>query len=339
MSGLSSAESEIAPMKPGPQQAIIAVTYRCNARCTMCDIWQKEPVAEIEPSAYYHLPASLREINLTGGEPFLRDDLDKIVAVLAERTPRARIVISSNGLLTERLAETAPRLKKIAPRLGVRVSIDGDRETHDRLRGVPGAHDKAWASLAALRAAGLTDLGVGFTMMAGNEDQLLPTQERAAKLGLQFTSTVVHSSPIFFGEQGDQSPDAVRGAEVYEQLRRRQLRSWRPKNWFRAYFTAGVRDRLAGRPRPLQCEGGTSFFYLDPTGTVFPCHIENWPLGRLEEGYDRLLERGEKILERVRRCPIRCWMTCTVAPTMRGHLEEVAGQVVGDRLKALLGYY
>lgn len=324
-------------MKPGPQQAIIAVTYRCNARCTMCDIWRKERAAEVEPSYYYHLPPSLREINLTGGEPFLRDDLEQIVTVLAERTPRARIVISSNGLLTERLAAVAPRLQKIAPRLGVRLSIDGDRETHDRLRGIPGAYDKAWAGLAALRDAGLTDLGVGFTMMAGNEDHLLPIQEQAAKLGLQFTSTVVHSSPIFFGEQGDQSPNPARAGEVYEQLRRRQLRSWRPKNWFRAYFTAGLRERLAGRPRALRCEGGTSFFFLDPTGVVFPCHIENWPLGRLEDGYDRLLARGEAVLARVRHCPTRCWMTCTVAPYMRGHLGEIALDVGIARLKALVG--
>ena len=58
-----------------PVDAVLAVTYRCNARCTMCGIWSSKPVAELPPAAYARLPASLRDVNLTGGEPFLRDDL------------------------------------------------------------------------------------------------------------------------------------------------------------------------------------------------------------------------------------------------------------------------
>ena len=91
----------------GPKQAIIAVTYRCNSRCAMCDIWKKGSIDEVEPSIYYHLPTGLREINLTGGEPFLRDDLETIVAVILERVPQARIIISSNGLLSERISKLA----------------------------------------------------------------------------------------------------------------------------------------------------------------------------------------------------------------------------------------
>ncbi|MDP8224075.1 MAG: radical SAM protein [Candidatus Lernaella stagnicola] len=326
-------------MKTGPRQAIVAVTYRCNARCSMCDIWRKDHIDEVEPSLYYHLPTSLREINLTGGEPFLRNDLDTIVAVMLERAPRARIIISSNGLLVDRITRLAPRLRELSPHLGVRISIDGDRETHDRVRGVEGAYDKAWASLAALRKGGVRDLGIGFTMVNGNEDQMLPLYDRAAGEGLQFTSTVVHSSPIFFGEQNDVAPDRDKAAAAYEQLRRRQLASLRPKDWFRAAFTAGLRDMIEGRPRPIMCEGGTAFFFLDPYGMVYPCHVKDWPMGHLEEGYDRLLARNDDVLERVRSCRENCWMTCTVAPMMRRDLTAVAARVGWDRLRALVRLY
>lgn len=326
-------------MNTGPTQAIIAVTYRCNARCGMCDIWRKEHAPEVEPSVYYHLPASLREINLSGGEPFLRDDLEKIVAVMTERLPGARILISSNGLLTERIARLTPVLHRLNPRLGLRVSIDGSAATHDRIRGIPGAHEHAWETLAAARRGGLRDLGIGFTMVAGNEEEMLPVYERAMALGYEFTGTVVHSSPIFFGEHDAQEPDREKAGAAYEELRRRQLRSWKPKNWFRAYFTGGLRDLVRGAARPIQCEAGTAFFYLDPYGTVFPCHLRDWPLGKIEEGYDRLRAQGAGQLERVTACRANCWMTCTVAPTMRRDLWWTAARVSVDRVKALVGWY
>lgn len=326
-------------MKPGPTQAILAVTYRCNARCGMCDIWRKEHLPEVEPSFYYHLPPSLREINLSGGEPFLRDDLEKIVAVITERLPRVRILISSNGLLADRIARLAPALRKINPRLGLRVSIDGFAETHDRIRGIPGAHERAWESLTAARRGGLRDLGIGFTMVAGNEAEMLPLYDRAMAAGYEFTGTVVHSSPIFFGEHDALAPDRDNASEAYEGLRRRQLDSWKPKNWFRAYFTGGLRDLVRGKARPIQCAAGTAFFYLDPYGIAFPCHLRDWPLGNLEEGYDRLVERGAAQLQRVAACRANCWMTCTVAPLMRQDLWWTAARVSVDRAKALVGWY
>ncbi len=58
-----------------PVDAVIAVTYRCNARCAMCGIWKSQPGPDLPPEVYRKLPSSLRDVNLTGGEPFLRDDL------------------------------------------------------------------------------------------------------------------------------------------------------------------------------------------------------------------------------------------------------------------------
>jgi len=322
-----------------PRQAIIAVTYRCNARCRMCDIWQRDFVSEVEPGFYEHLPRSLHEVNLSGGEPVLRTDLVDIVAVIARRLPEARIIVSTNGLLTERLARLAQELRCLIPRLGVRVSIDGVGAVHDRIRGFKGAYEQAWASIRALRKAGIVDLGIAFTMVSGNEDQLLPLYDRAATMGLEFTSTVAHSSPIYFGPQADARPDPASAGVAYEELRRRQLSSMQVKNWFRSEFTAGLRDLARGQPRPIDCLAGAAFFFLDPTGTVFPCHLQNWPLGPLDEGYARLLARNTAILGQAARCRANCWMTCVVGPLMRRQLPSITMRVFVARVRALLGSY
>ncbi|MBN2566251.1 MAG: radical SAM protein, partial [Candidatus Eisenbacteria bacterium] len=78
----------------GPIGCVVAVTYRCNARCAVCDIWKSpsDPAAELAPEDYAWLPDSLRSVNISGGEPFLRDDLPGVVSFVARACPKARIV-------------------------------------------------------------------------------------------------------------------------------------------------------------------------------------------------------------------------------------------------------
>mgnify|MGYP000767539097 CR=1 FL=1 len=65
---------------PIPTDASIILTYRCPMRCKMCNIWENptEKSKEIQPEELRTLPR-LKFINLTGGEPFIREDLDKVV--------------------------------------------------------------------------------------------------------------------------------------------------------------------------------------------------------------------------------------------------------------------
>ena len=63
-----------------PTDASIILTYRCPMRCVMCNIWKNptDKKLEIKASDLRSLPR-LKFINLTGGEPFIREDLDEIV--------------------------------------------------------------------------------------------------------------------------------------------------------------------------------------------------------------------------------------------------------------------
>jgi len=87
-------------------EASIIVTYRCNARCRMCNIWKHptKPDEEIKPETLEKLPR-LDFCNVTGGEPFLRDDILDIVDVIKKKSNR--VVISTNGYLTDRILKVA----------------------------------------------------------------------------------------------------------------------------------------------------------------------------------------------------------------------------------------
>ena len=98
----------------------VIVTYRCNARCTMCNRYKapSRPEEEITLDAIRKLP-KMYFTNITGGEPFIRRDLSDIVRELYKKSDR--IVISTNGFFTDRIISLA----KEFPHVGIRISIEG----------------------------------------------------------------------------------------------------------------------------------------------------------------------------------------------------------------------
>jgi radical SAM protein with 4Fe4S-binding SPASM domain len=323
-----------------PTSAVVAVTLNCNARCLMCDIWKQSSTGEMQPDEYLRLPASLREINLTGGEPFLRRDLPEVVAAVRQACPRARVVISTNGLLVDRIQEMVPRLLRPVSGLGVRVSIDGLEETHDRLRGVPGGFMRTLRTLEGLREAGVQDLGVGMTLLAENVAQVGQVYRLAEALGIEFSVTLASDSPIYFGD--DKARLRPRdGDELPQQLRRlawNEYRRARPKHWFRAWFEEGLAGYARHGRRPLACDAGQGFFYLDPEGSVFCCHLLPHRLGGLREQDWASLWSGAEA-ERTRRAVAgcqACWMVCSARSQMRRHLPRIGARVLAAKLQAHL---
>ena len=78
--------------------ASIIVTYRCPMRCKMCNIWNNPTKVseEFKPELLEKLP-NVNSINITGGEPFVREDIEEIVKILRKKTKR--IVFSNDGLI------------------------------------------------------------------------------------------------------------------------------------------------------------------------------------------------------------------------------------------------
>jgi len=316
-------------LRVSPTHAIVAVTYRCNARCLMCDIWKKETGAEMAPGDYRRLPRSLKEINVSGGEPLLRRDIADVMEAMREACPGVRLVLSTNGLLPDRLDDLLGR----APGLAVRVSLDGIAELHDEIRGIDGAFEKAMRSIDIAKKHGAADLGVCATMTRHNAGRVREIQALAERMGLQFTFTVAHSSEMFFGEKDAERPSADAAREDIEEIKGRLYASKSVKDWFRAYFTEGLMDVLRGRPRPIRCRAGLDFFYLDPEGKVYPCHLWSRPMGDiLEQTYEEIVDSNPEVIEAVSRCTRRCWMTCTVAPEMRRNLPAYAARVAWAKL-------
>ncbi len=312
-----------------PSEAIIAVTLNCNSRCLMCDIWKKRSKNEVKPSFYKKLPSSLKEINLSGGEPFLRKDLVEIIRTIKKACPQARLVISTNGFLTKVIKEVMPLIIKIDSRVAVRVSLDGQEKVHDQIRGVKGGYRKALESLNFLKGQ-VKDLGVGFTLMRQNQNQLLKVFAFCQKHKLDFSLSSVASSAIFFGKDKNKLSffNEKKLKPIFNSLIKDQYGSLKPKDWLRAWFNQGLLDFLLTNKRKLKCGAGTDFFYLDAYGRVYACHLKPWLMGDLNKNSFEQIYASAQAKKRRRmaqQCQ-DCWLVCSVRPAIRKEWVKVSAQ-------------
>jgi Fe-coproporphyrin III synthase len=310
---------------------ILAVTYRCNSRCSMCYTWkyQGESDKEIRASDLAGLPPLVR-LNITGGEPFLREDLSDILAVATEKAKR--VVISSNGFLTKRILEVMAAHRNV----GVRISIDGVGAVHDGIRGVPKAYERALATLQGLKELGIKDLGIAVTVSDGNAGELLPLYRLAKQNCVELATAIVHNA-YYFHKADNNIRDRKRVESGINLLVAEFLRSSRPKDWFRAYFTRGIIDHMYGKPRAMRCTMARDSFFIDPYGFVRPCNVMDLPYGNVKERdfSDIWSSRdAEEARRRVDRCEGNCWMIGSVGHLMRKKALLILFWIARNKLSA-----
>lgn len=293
---------------------ILAVTYRCNSRCIMCNTWQfqSERSREIRPCDLGSFP-SVNRLNITGGEPFLRDNLGEILDVVQKKAKR--VVISTNGFATKKILEVMKDRRDV----GIRISFDGIGDTHDRVRGVAKAHRRALDSLKGLKNLGIKDLGIAVTISDQNAHDLVPLFRLACEHKVELATAIVHNA-YYFHKQDNAILDKSRVEAEIANLMRHYLRSFHPKDWFRAYFTKGLVEHLHGGCRELACTSASDSFFIDPFGDVRPCNVMDHAFGNIKErAFIDIWNSPEaaEARQRVKSCDRNCWMIGSVGHLMR----------------------
>lgn len=323
-----------------PTDVSIITTYRCQMRCKMCDIWANptDRKSEITAKDLEMLP-SFKFVNITGGEPFVRNDLEDIVEVMYKKSDR--IVISTSGWHTKKIIKMAERF----PNIGIRVSIEGLPIMNDDLRGREGGFDRGLRTLLALKDMGVKDIGFGQTVSNKNSHDLLPLHSLATGLGMEFATATFHNSYYFHkGDNEVKNKDEVK--DNFHQLIEKLLREKNPKSWFRAFFNLGLINYINQKPRMLPCQAGTSNFFIEPNGDVYPCNgLEEryWKesMGNIHEAasFEELWfsEKAKEVRELVRTCPKNCWMVGTAAPVMKQYIKHPLKWVIKNKIKSLMG--
>jgi MoaA/NifB/PqqE/SkfB family radical SAM enzyme len=153
-------------IKDRPFNLDFAVTYRCNLKCIQCNVWRyyidfpeklKEELSVEEINKVFFSYRHFRIIGVTGGEPFLRDDLIEILNIIIQSQNKLKyLFITTNGAFPHKTKRTIEIILnnmhnfKNSFKLVLLVSIDGPERMHDFIRGTHGAYKKAITTIKIL---------------------------------------------------------------------------------------------------------------------------------------------------------------------------------------------
>lgn len=321
---------------PNPPEALLAVTYKCNAKCHMCNIWQSptKNSEEVTPQDLEKLPGGYRFVNVTGGEPFLRKDIEDIIEVVLSKTDR--LVVSSNGFYTDKILAAA---KRFFPRMGVRISLEGLPAANDELRGLKDGFDHGLRTLLGLQNMGMEDIGFGITVSDRNALDLIELYTLAESMGLEFATAAVHNTYYFHKfDNAFHNVDMI--TDQFKLVAERLLATNRPKSWFRAYFNYGLANYVRGNKRLLPCEVGSDLFFMDPFGEIRPCNGMEESMGNIKtQSFEEIWnsKEAQAVRCKVGKCDKQCWMVGSAAPAMKKDILKPAKWVVKNKIRSLLG--
>ena len=313
----------------------LIVTQRCNARCIMCNSYANptKPGDEISINTMRRIPPS-NFIQITGGEPFVRTDIEEIVKTLLPRTKR--LMINTNGYYTDRILELCRKY----PQLVMRVSIDGRKEVHNSIRRIE-IYDAAMKTLTELKRIGDKDLGMSITLQDTNYNELLPMYHKAREIGIDFGTSVVHNS-FYFSKDDNQITNEKKMEEAMHQLVQEQLSSNRKKDWARAFYNDVSIKYINNQPLPIHCDAGFSSFIIDSESNILPCNMtkEPWVMGNLRDNtWNEIMGSHEAkvVQDRCKSCPINCWSVCNVQTEIKKKLWIPAVWLIKNMGKKRIG--
>jgi len=317
-----------------PLHLTLFVTGRCNLRCRHCFHWRAVAQGRAGPriDEIERLAASLREpllwLALGGGEPFLRDDLERIAGAFA-RGGLWHLSIPTNGLLADPVARVDAILDACpGTHVSIGVSIDGPAPVHDRLRGAVGCHARAVRTLKALlrRRRGEPRLGVGIltTVTRANQDVLAAHVERLVReLGPDNLTINLARKDALDRELLD--VDVERYEDVVRAKRRLVEDGCLPYFDFPFARLGAARDELLyeriasiarGEPREhLPCTAGRLSAVVFEDGELHACEVLGESLGNLRDVDWQLpaLWHGsaaEELRRRIRETRCTCTWEC-----------------------------
>lgn len=193
-----------------PGYLYLYITNQCNARCAHCYFSEQ---LNVNPESidllnieqiFKSYRGNIRVLHLTGGEPFLYRDIDKIAEIASKCVDLKKINIPTNGFLVETINEKVEDiLKCTSSNLNISVSLDGLGEIHDRMRGVKGIFSKAIDTLKNIKKLSeeypRLSVNVLTTISTQNYQDLSELKSYLAKLGISHGMQFARSSRMVYG--------------------------------------------------------------------------------------------------------------------------------------------
>ncbi|PIP15543.1 MAG: hypothetical protein COY10_00505 [Candidatus Portnoybacteria bacterium CG_4_10_14_0_2_um_filter_43_36] len=307
---------------------VLAVTYQCNGRCKFCDIWKEKDLSSLQPIGYKNLPRNARNINITGGEPFLREDITEVIGVIVRQCPKAKIIISTNGFSPSLIKKRLQEILRLKRDIGLAVSLDGFGRAHEELRGFPGGFSLALETIRLSKELGIRDIKIAFNLSDSNFKQLKKTYRLSKEIGTEFTFSVLHNSPHYFKKTNNFISESNKIRREISWLVNQELNEFSIKRWLRAYFAYGMIQFLKNNRRILPDYSGKDAVFIDPLGDLYPSNVWDLKLGNLQSIADWASFSKETAQRTEAEVGPSNWMICTARQAMKKNWKKVVGWIL-----------
>jgi MoaA/NifB/PqqE/SkfB family radical SAM enzyme len=304
-------------VKPGnPLTVTFSVTAACNSRCKTCyigDHFAQDPQRVKDDLRLEEIEKIFRSLgpvyffNISGGEPFLRNDYCEIID-LARRHLKPKIIHTpTNALLPSKIHRHTKQCLEAIQKSGqkiefsVKPSIDGVGDRHDEIRGVPGNFAKLEDTIQLLK--GLEQdypffhLELGTVVSRFNIDHLEEIEDYVHAQGVQsYRNEIAEQREEFFNTGENITPTF----DEYEQLMNRfkekireniigKKKLTRITEALRLVYYDLATEIMRTGTQAIPCYAGLSNVHINYNGDVWPCCVLGYkkPLGNLRDAnYD-----------------------------------------------------
>ena len=283
-----------------PINYTISLLYTCNSRCKTCNIWKKK-TENLKLWEYEKIFKSMGKspywITYSGGEPFLRTDIDKI-AELSYKICKPKIInIPTNGLLGDKIVQKVDKIAKACPKsdIIINLSIDGIGEEHDRIRQIPGNYEKVIYTYKKLKKLKHKNLSVGihsviskfnvehFSQIATHLMNLHPdsyiTEIAENRVELDTIESDISPKPVLYKAAVDFLIHRIKHTKFKGTNKITQA--------FRIEYYELVKKILRDKTQVIPCYAGIASVQIAPDGDVWSCCIKAKSMGNLRDNnYD-----------------------------------------------------
>lgn len=309
-----------------PQAVSLEITHRCIARCIMCNIWRipkEEPELSIDEWLKFlsdDFLSDVRELDITGGEPFLLDDIDLLfsgISRLAKRnlTKLKSIAVTTNGFLTDRVIDKTEKIllefSKAGLNLVVVCALDAIGEVHEKIRNVKDAFNRVNSTIDKLselrgRYPNLI-IGIKTTILPLNIDELEEISKYARERGL-FTIM----SPCIITSGRYLNKENKKELQFSDEDKNKMIRFFKGGQFRWGFHADSLVKYLETGVMRKPCTCGFNCFFIRSSGELYLCPLVNMSSGNIkDEGIKSLLLSSNATEFRKKACKFPECRDCT----------------------------
>jgi len=331
---------------PSPPFLILFINSICNQKCEHCFYWKnlnrRDDLSKEELFALSRSLGRIENLNLSGGEPFLRPEFGEICRQFIQRNKVRQIYVPTNGYFTDRtIKQITETLKEKDLDLFVaEISLDGLGEFHNKFRGSPGAFDKAMQTYEALAKLQETDPRLRIHSISTATDVNMDEIRRLTSYLFDHCPKMDHHNLALI--RGDRKNPSLQGPslEQYRRLYEYIRRLWAPRETGR--YGSVVEPMLqwaksktaSAQEQIIPCRAGVLSAVVYSNGDVSVCESHT-PLGNLrQKSFQEIWRSAEAQVLRKSIAGKQCYCTNEVFlwPSITYQPHQLVRTIIGAKV-------